>query len=63
MKRSALIKYLEKNNCKFFREGKKHTVYWNPTNRRTSTIPRHSEIFDNLAIKICKDLDIPSIKS
>jgi len=27
-----------------------------------STVPRHSEIKDQLAAKICKDLDIPNIK-
>jgi mRNA interferase HicA len=62
MKRNALIKYLKKNNCEFFREGGNHTVYWNPVNRKTTTVPRHKEIYDRLAEKICKDLDIPSIK-
>ncbi len=62
MKRSTLIKYLKKYKCKFFREGKNHTIYWNPANRKTTSIPRHNEIFDRLAEKICKDLEIPSIK-
>jgi predicted RNase H-like HicB family nuclease len=30
-------------------------------NRKTTSVPRHSEIVDKLAIKICKDLDIPNI--
>ena len=58
MKRRYLITHLEKNGCLFLREGKKHTVYTNPKTNRVSTIPRHTEINDFLAKKICKDLDI-----
>ncbi len=59
MKRKELIAYLEKNGCKFLREGGKHTVYINQNSHKASTIPRHNEINDLLAKKICKDLDIP----
>ena len=60
MRRRELIRYLEANGCVFLREGKKHTVYYNPSNRKTSTVPRHIEIIDVLARKICKDLEIPT---
>jgi mRNA interferase HicA len=50
---------LEDNGCLFLREGGKHTIYYNPLNNRTSAIPRHTEIVDILAVKICKDLEIP----
>ena len=53
---------MEVYGCKFFREGKKHTVYYNPLNQKTSTVPRHTEINDILAKKICKDLEIPPLK-
>lgn len=59
MKRRALLKHLAENGCERLREGKKHTVFWNPLTRKTSTVPRHAEIDDWLARKICKDLDIP----
>lgn len=59
MKRKALLKHLEKHGCRHYREGAEHTLYWNPANNKVNTIPRHSEIFDFLAAKICKDLDIP----
>ena len=62
MKRSALIRHLRKNGCKFYREGSNHTLYINPTNSKISTIPRHTEIIDYLAKKICSDLDIKSPK-
>lgn len=58
MKRRALLKHLRKHGCELLREGKKHSVYWNPANRRTSVVPRHTEIVDKLARKICKDLGI-----
>jgi len=59
VKRRALIRHLIRHGCEELREGAKHTVWWNPTNRQTSTVPRHTEIFDSLARKICKDLGIP----
>ena len=59
MKRKKLIKHLEKHGCKFYREGSNHTLFFNPLNKKVTTIPRHDEIFDFLARKICKDLQIP----
>lgn len=59
MKRRALVQHLEQHGCLLLREGSRHSIYWNPTNRRTSAVPRHTEIADKLARKICKDLDVP----
>ena len=42
-----------------FREGGRHSIFWNPANRKTSAIPRHTEIVDPLANRICKDLGVP----
>jgi predicted RNA binding protein YcfA (HicA-like mRNA interferase family) len=58
MKRKKLIRHLLKQGCIFIREGVKHSVFYNPLLKKTSTIPRHSEIDDFLAKKICKDLGI-----
>jgi mRNA interferase HicA len=63
MKRKELIKYIERFGCVFYREGRKHTVYLNPKNRQTSTIPRHTDVDEYLTIKICKDLGVPRIDS
>ncbi|MDO8514321.1 MAG: type II toxin-antitoxin system HicA family toxin [bacterium] len=63
MKRTKLIKYLEGHGCRFFREGSRHSLYRNPENEHTTSVPRHSEIVDILADKICKDLGIPRIRS
>ena len=61
MKRVDLIRYLEQRGCTFHREGAKHTVYVNRAKRKSSTIPRHREINDFLARKICKDLEVPEL--
>lgn len=59
MKRRKLIRHLKDYGCEFLREGGKHTVYYNPSNQKISTVPRHNEIVDALARKICKDLEVP----
>jgi len=58
MKRRALLRHVKQQGCKLLREGHSHSVYWNPVNRQTSSLPRHTEIVDKLARKICKDLGI-----
>jgi hypothetical protein len=42
--------------CQKLREGAKHSIYFNPENNQASTIPRHKEIPNKLANKICDDL-------
>lgn len=58
MKRIDLIRHLEQHGCQFFREGSKHTVYVNRKAHTSSSVPRHREINDFLARKICRDLQI-----
>ncbi|MEQ8186517.1 MAG: type II toxin-antitoxin system HicA family toxin [Candidatus Eremiobacterota bacterium] len=52
------MRHLIKNGCQLLREGGRHSIYWNPANRKTSSIPRHREISDKLVLKIYKDLGI-----
>ena len=59
MKRVDLIRHLERHGCEFLREGNNHTVYVNSVARKASSIPRHREVNDFLARKICTDLQIP----
>ena len=58
MKRRDLLRHLRQLGCKLLREGANHSVYWNPANRKTSAVPRHREISDRLAAKICHDLGV-----
>lgn len=59
MKRIDLIRHVESNGCRLLREGSNHSVYLNEAKRKVSTIPRHREIDEFLARKICRDLEIP----
>ena len=63
MKRKDLIRHLEAHGCEFFREGGKHTVYVNRAAQATSSVPRHREINDFLARKICRELKVPEPKA
>jgi mRNA interferase HicA len=58
MKRKDLVSHLTQNGCKLLREGGNHSIYYNPLKNKISAVPRHNEINDFLARKICKDLEI-----
>lgn len=60
MKRVDLIRHLEDQGCRLLREGGSHSVYVHSVTRKVSTVPRHREIKEFLARKICKDLEIPT---
>ena len=62
MKRHKLVKHLLGEGCIFVREGAKHSVFFNPLTKRSSTVPRHSDIDNFLAEKICRDLGVKNIK-
>lgn len=59
MKRRDLIRHLERHGCEQLREGANHTVYVNRPVKKVSTVPRHREINEHLAHKICRDLEVP----
>lgn len=58
MKRRDLIRHLEIHGCEFLREGGSHTVYVNRVAQKVSAVPRHREINEFLARKICRDLQV-----
>jgi predicted RNA binding protein YcfA (HicA-like mRNA interferase family) len=59
MKRTDLVRHLAANGCELFREGGRHSIFWNPANRRTTAVPRHAEVVEPVVNRICKDLGIP----
>jgi len=59
VKRRDLVRHLEAHGCQLLREGGRHSVYVNRRSRKTSTVPRHRELNEHLARKICRDLDVP----
>jgi len=62
MKREDLLRYLRSHGCELLREGGRHSWWHNPAQNKRSSVPRHSEIHDNLARKICRDLGLPRMK-
>jgi mRNA interferase HicA len=60
VKRKALIKHLADNDVMLLREGLGQSIYQRGKYR--TEVPRHNETIDELARKICRDLDIPLIK-
>ena len=61
MKRTALLKHLRKQGCILKREGSSHSLWSNPGTGAVEAVPRHTEISDQLARKICRGLSIPEI--
>ncbi len=61
MKRSALLQHLRKHGCTLKREGAAHSLWKSHTNGAVEAVPRHTEIANNLARKICRGLGIPVI--
>jgi len=59
MKRGEFLKHLRAHGCTLVREGGSHSWWGNTSQNRRSSVPRHAEINDNLARKICRDLGIP----
>ena len=57
MKRSAFIKILEENGVVFFRHGSEHDIYIKNKTGKKVSVPRHSEIENNLAKLILKELN------
>lgn len=60
MKRHTLVAHLKSHGCELLREGARHAIFWNPATGATSAVPRHIEIANLLAAKICRDLGIPT---
>jgi predicted RNA binding protein YcfA (HicA-like mRNA interferase family) len=59
MKRRDLLRRLQQHGCRFVREGGEHSIWENPANGHRTAVPRHREIPDYTAARICKQLGIP----
>ena len=60
MKRNSLIKHLSRHGAYLVRQGKRHSIY--QRGEFKTEVPRHTEVVDELARKICKDLNIPFVR-
>jgi len=61
MKRGDLLRYLERCGCELDHEGKRHSIYKYSANDKKTSVPRHMEIDNRLARKICKQLGVPPV--
>jgi len=59
VKRHELLEHLRRHGCVLIREGRRHSWWGNPALNRRSSVPRHGEIPDRLAPKVCRDPSIP----
>jgi len=58
MKRIDLVRYLIKEGCTLVREGSRHSIFINMVTKRSSSVPRHKDINNFTARKICRDLGV-----
>lgn len=61
MKRRDLIRYLEANGCTLKREGGEHSIYWNAQTGQRVAVPRHNELANQTAYRVCDRLGIPRL--
>ncbi|MFM7580068.1 MAG: addiction module toxin, HicA family, partial [Microcystaceae cyanobacterium] len=47
------------HGCYLLREVSEHSIWENPLNGRRTAIPRHREIVEFTALRICRQLEIP----
>jgi len=59
MKRRDLLRHLSMHGCELLREGGRHSWWHRPGSDHRSAVPRHNEVNNHLARKICRDLGIP----
>jgi predicted RNA binding protein YcfA (HicA-like mRNA interferase family) len=58
VKRRDLLQHLRQHGCQLTREGREHSIWENPATNRRASVPRHREIPDFTAKRICKQLGI-----
>jgi mRNA interferase HicA len=63
MKRRDLLEHLTRHGCRFVREGGEHSIWENPATGRRTSVPRHREIPEFTARRICRQLTIADPRS
>jgi len=61
VKRGDLLRHLRRHGCYLKREGASHSLWCNPATGAVESVPRHTEISNVLARKICRNLSVPEI--
>ena len=58
MKRHELLDHLRRHGCELEREGSRHTIFRNIGGGQLVPVPRHVEIDNRLARRICQQLGV-----
>jgi mRNA interferase HicA len=53
---------LKRHGCRLEREGGRHSIFAHAASGAKAPVPRHSEIDNRLAAKICRQLNVPPIR-
>ncbi len=61
MKTGVLLRHLRRHGCILKREGAGHSLWMNPRTGRMEAVPRHTEIPNLLARKICRGLSVSEV--
>jgi mRNA interferase HicA len=61
VKRGDLLRHLRRHGCYLKREGASHSLWCNPGTGAVEAVPRHTEISNLLARKICRNLSVPEV--
>jgi mRNA interferase HicA len=61
VKRGDLLRHLRQHGCHLKREKRSHSLWTSPATGAVEAVPRHTEIPDVLARKICRGLAVPEI--
>ncbi len=61
MKRGDLLRHLRPHWCHLKRERGRHSLWTNPRTGAVEAFPRHNEIANQLARRICRNLSVPDI--
>jgi mRNA interferase HicA len=59
VKQRELLRHLRKNGCHLKRQGREHELWINPRTGWIEAVPRHAELSDHLARRVCRNLSIP----
>jgi mRNA interferase HicA len=59
MNREGLLRHPRRHGCVLRREGGEHALWENLQTGHAEAVPRHGEIADLLAKRICRKLSIP----
>ena len=59
MNRRNFEEHLRDHGCEFHHRGGKHDIWWNPSNEKLSSVPRHRTLRKGTVRAVCRELNVP----